>query len=116
MVRGNQQGNGGWQPVIRRHGGWRCGAKGRKIHGPRWSHKLFFNYGVVTDTFIPNKRRKLTRSRFGFVRYNCFVAADMAVQKANGLWCGDCALRVKMEEFGKYGDAKHRMVYVPQTS
>ncbi|KAL7220854.1 hypothetical protein ACSBR2_013694 [Camellia fascicularis] len=86
------------------------------IHGPRWSHKLFFNYGVVTDTFIPNKRRKLTRSRFGFVRYNWSVVADMAVQKANGLWCGDCALRVKMEEFGKYGDAKHKMVYVPQTS
>ncbi|KAL7193719.1 hypothetical protein ACSBR2_025357 [Camellia fascicularis] len=79
--------------------------------GARGLHKLFSNYGVVTDTFIPNKRRKMNRSCFGFLRYNCSVAADMAVQKANGLWCGDCALRVKMAEFGKDGNAKHKMTF-----
>ncbi|KAL7255122.1 hypothetical protein ACSBR1_009317 [Camellia fascicularis] len=76
-------------------------------------HKIFSNYGVVTDTFIPHKRRKLTRSCFGFVRYNCSVSAVMAVQKENGLWCGECALRVKMAEFRKDGDAKPRMVHAP---
>ncbi|KAL7220154.1 hypothetical protein ACSBR2_013088 [Camellia fascicularis] len=57
----------------------------------------------------------MTQSRFDFVRYNCSIAADMAVQKANGLWCGGYALRVKKAEFGKDGHAKHRMVHVPQS-
>ncbi|KAL7263541.1 hypothetical protein ACSBR1_001658 [Camellia fascicularis] len=64
-------------------------------------YSIFSNYGVVVDTFILNKRRKMTRSRFGFVRYNCFVTANMAIQKENGLWCDDKALKVKMEDFGK---------------
>ncbi|GMP94285.1 hypothetical protein CsSME_00043794 [Camellia sinensis var. sinensis] len=46
----------------------------------------------------------MTSSRFGFVRYRCHVAADMAFQKANGLWCDDKALRVKKADYSKeYG-------------
>ncbi|GMP50137.1 hypothetical protein CsSME_00016876 [Camellia sinensis var. sinensis] len=126
MERGAQHGYGGWQPVVRRHGGRGVWSRRKEvtIHsvfvdnipesmGSSGLHKLFSNYGVVTDTFIPHKRRKLTRSRFGFVRYNCDVSAAMAVQKANGLWCGDCALRVKMAEFGKDGRATPRMDHAP---
>lgn len=42
--------------------------------GTRELYNIFSNYGVVMDAFIPNKRRKMTQSRFGFVRYNCSVA------------------------------------------
>ncbi|KAL7190747.1 hypothetical protein ACSBR2_022930 [Camellia fascicularis] len=87
---------GGWKPVIRKHGG--AGSKHQRsksgIHTvfvdnllesmePKGLYTLFTNFGVVQDVFIPYKRRKMTRSRFGFVRYNCSIAACMAVQKAN---------------------------------
>ncbi|KAL7229196.1 hypothetical protein ACSBR2_007820 [Camellia fascicularis] len=55
----------------------------------------------VNDAFIPSKRRKATGSRFGFVRYDCKVAAEMAVLKADGLWCDNKALKVKKVEFKK---------------
>ncbi|KAL7177969.1 hypothetical protein ACSBR2_031181 [Camellia fascicularis] len=38
----------------------------------------------------------------------------MAVQKANGLWCDDRALKVKMAEFGKDYEPKHKSVQIPQ--
>ena len=111
---------GGWQPVVRRHGGrseWNNKSV-TNIHTifvdnlpesmvTRGLYNIFSNYGIVMDVFIPNKRRKMTRSRFGFVRYNCSVAADIAVQKAHGLWCDDRALKVKKTDFGKE--------YVPQS-
>ncbi|GMP36200.1 hypothetical protein CsSME_00008404 [Camellia sinensis var. sinensis] len=61
---------------------------------------LFSSYGVVKDVFIPNKRRKTTGSRFGFVRYDCSTAARVAVQKADGIWCVDKSLKVRLAEFG----------------
>ncbi|GMP24173.1 hypothetical protein CsSME_00001535 [Camellia sinensis var. sinensis] len=69
---------------------------------PNGLYELFKKFGVVRDVFIPNKTRKTTRSRFGFVKYDCSVAAKMAIQKANGVWCDDKALRVKFAEFAKY--------------
>ncbi|KAL7246672.1 hypothetical protein ACSBR2_001723 [Camellia fascicularis] len=126
---GKQHGNGyggGWQPVVRRHGGREVWSRREEatIHsvfvdnipetmGAKGLYSIFSNYGVVLDVFIPNKRRQMTRTRFGFVRYNCSVAADMAVQKANGLWCDDRALKVKMAEFGKEYDTKRRSIRGP---
>ncbi|KAL7166109.1 hypothetical protein ACSBR2_036896 [Camellia fascicularis] len=115
----SKQGNGGWQPVVRRHGGRGAGARGdghlreNNIHsvfvddipesmGVSGLEKIFSNYGVVLDVYIPNKRRRSTGSRFGFIRYDCPVAADMAVSKAHGLWCDDKALKVKMAEFKEH--------------
>ncbi|KAL7185221.1 hypothetical protein ACSBR2_027199 [Camellia fascicularis] len=82
----------GWRPVLRKHGdkGGRNSAPDNEIHtifvdnlpesmDPKGLYKVFTNYGIVKDVFIPNKRRKLTRSRFGFVRYACPVAGNMAV-------------------------------------
>ncbi|KAL7263119.1 hypothetical protein ACSBR1_001323 [Camellia fascicularis] len=113
--------DGGWQPVVRRHGGrgvWNSRTN-VSIHSvlvdnlpeamrAKGLYSIFSSYGVVVDTFIPNKRRKMTRSRFGFVRYNCSVTADMAIQKANGLWCDDKALKVKMADYGKEYGTKHK--------
>ncbi|KAL7204983.1 hypothetical protein ACSBR2_017996 [Camellia fascicularis] len=83
--------------------------------GARGLYNIFSNYGIVMDAFIPNKRRKMTRSHFGFVRYSCSVAADIAVQKAHGLWCDDRALRVKMADFGKESGPLPRSNQAPQT-
>ncbi|KAL7202234.1 hypothetical protein ACSBR1_033830 [Camellia fascicularis] len=69
-----------WRKTIH-HGD--SGSQAVEIYLKRWGAKglysIFVNYGVVMDVFIPNKRRKLTRSRFGFVRYNCSIAAAVAV-------------------------------------
>ncbi|KAL7161846.1 hypothetical protein ACSBR2_042340 [Camellia fascicularis] len=105
---------GGWRPVLYGRGRWKQGSVPAKpgiytifvdyiplSMNPKGLYELFKKFGVVRDVFIPNKTRKTTRSRFGFVRYNCSVAAEMAIQKANGVWCDDKALRVKFTEFAK---------------
>ncbi|KAL7172767.1 hypothetical protein ACSBR2_032274 [Camellia fascicularis] len=68
---------------------------------PKRLFSMFGKFGVVKDVFIPAKRRKGTGTRFGFVRYDCRVAADMAIQKADGLWCENKALRVKKADYQK---------------
>lgn len=48
---------------------------------------------------IPQKRSKVTGRRFGFVRYDCEVVADLAISKSNGLWMDDRKLFVKFACF-----------------
>ncbi|KAL7251601.1 hypothetical protein ACSBR1_013444 [Camellia fascicularis] len=104
----------GWNPVIRRKGPGRCPGDRRggglftisvdnipESMNPKGLFGLFFKFGVVKDVFIPMKRRKLIGSRFCFVQYDCPVAAEIAVQKADGLWCDDKAIKVKSAEFTK---------------
>lgn len=53
--------------------------------------KKFTDYGIVRDVFIPNKRGKISGRRFGFVRFDCPISADIAVVKRvafNGLLNG----------------------------
>ncbi|GMP31857.1 hypothetical protein CsSME_00005904 [Camellia sinensis var. sinensis] len=68
---------------------------------PKRLYTLFNKFGVVQDVFIPYKRRRTTSTRFGFVRFDCLVAATVAVQKANGLWMDDKAIEVKHANLGK---------------
>ncbi|KAL7205726.1 hypothetical protein ACSBR2_018618 [Camellia fascicularis] len=68
---------------------------------PKGLFKLFTKFGIVKDVFLPQKRRKATHKRFGFVRFDCSVAASIAVQKANGLWVDDKALVVKHAEYAR---------------
>ncbi|CAL5343197.1 unnamed protein product [Camellia sinensis] len=109
----------GWQPVFRRRGMIKAtrDSKGGKLFtvfvdnipdsmNPKSLFQLFAKFGIVKDVFIPKKRRKITGSRFGFVRYDCSVAAEMAVQRADGLWCDDKALRVKGAEFKRVDPGK----------
>ncbi|KAH7844730.1 hypothetical protein Vadar_031086 [Vaccinium darrowii] len=65
--------------------------------------KKFTNFGVVRDVFIPNKRRKNSRRRFGFVRFDCPVSADVAIEKANGSRFMDNTIFVKRAAFNKNG-------------
>ncbi|KAL7242712.1 hypothetical protein ACSBR1_015156 [Camellia fascicularis] len=79
--------------------------------GPKGLFNLFRKFGLVKDVFISGKRRKASRSKFGFVRYDCEVAAGIAIQKADGLWCDNKELRVKRAEFQKpqrSGQPEHR--------
>ncbi|XP_028068453.1 serine/arginine-rich splicing factor 2-like [Camellia sinensis] len=105
---------GGWNPVIRRRSVGNHSGQSREVvlitvfvdnipesMDPPGLFYLFRKFGLVKDVFIPGKRRKATNSRFGFVRYDCEVAARVAIQKADGLWCGNKALRVKCAEYQK---------------
>ncbi|GAB2299813.1 hypothetical protein Dimus_033866 [Dionaea muscipula] len=67
-----------------------------KSRSPR--RRFFSRFGVVKDTFIPRKRNKVAR-RFGFVRYDCSVAAGVAIQRTNSLWIQDKELKVKRANF-----------------
>ncbi|KAL7253946.1 hypothetical protein ACSBR1_008315 [Camellia fascicularis] len=77
---------------------------------PKGLFTMFSNFGVVKDVNIPEKRRKATRTRFGFVRYDCPIAAGIAIQKANGVWCGDRTLKVKKVDFGRDKEPTHSRV------
>ncbi|XP_028082061.1 cold-inducible RNA-binding protein-like [Camellia sinensis] len=67
---------------------------------PKGLSELFTKFGEVKDVFIENKRRKMTNTKFGFVRFDCSVAAKVAIQKDNGLWIDGKALEVKDAEYG----------------
>ncbi|KAL7243042.1 hypothetical protein ACSBR1_015451 [Camellia fascicularis] len=55
--------------------------------------KLFSKFGIIQDVFIPFKRRIVLNSRFDFVRFDYHVAADVTIQKANGLLVDDKFIR-----------------------
>ncbi|KAL7199668.1 hypothetical protein ACSBR2_021877 [Camellia fascicularis] len=114
--------DGGWIPVVRQRG-----RQGRQRNegcanvftifvdnipnsvNPKGLHNLFAKFGVVRDVFIPNKRRRITNTRFGFVRFDCKVAASVAVQKGTGLWMDDKAIVVKHAAFGKETRGEKRL-------
>ncbi|KAL7238549.1 hypothetical protein ACSBR2_004608 [Camellia fascicularis] len=109
--------DGGWIPVVKRRGRHtnQVGLKEGRREGmytlfvdnlpesmdPRSMYALFLKFGVVKDVFIPQKRWKATNTRFGFVRFNCPVAASVAEQKANEIWVDDKALIVHSAVYGK---------------
>ncbi|KAL7235272.1 hypothetical protein ACSBR1_018715 [Camellia fascicularis] len=109
--------DGSWIPVVKQRGRHtnQVGLKEGRREGmytlfvdnlpesmdPRSMYALFLKFGVVKDVFIPQKRRKATNTRFGFVRFNCPVAASVAEQKANGIWVDDKALIVHSAVYGK---------------
>ncbi|XP_028051730.1 serine/arginine-rich splicing factor 8-like [Camellia sinensis] len=117
---------GGWSPVLRRRRVRRVGnqsSRSKNVDGlftifvdeitdsmdPKRLFTLFSKFGIVKDVFIPAKRRQVTSSWFEFVRYDCKVAADMSVQKVDGIWCDNKALKVKNAEYRK-GDQKQPTV------
>ncbi|CAL5417713.1 unnamed protein product [Camellia sinensis] len=112
----NRGRDGGWIPVVRqRNGGGAQNKEAQHGHGlitvfvdnirstmdAKALYKLFIKFGIVKDTYIPFKRRKVTNSRFGFVRYNCSVAASVAIQKGNGLLVDDSMLEVKLAAYDR---------------
>ncbi|KAL7205926.1 hypothetical protein ACSBR2_018776 [Camellia fascicularis] len=107
---------GGWKLVFQR----RQGRKGplARLHtifvdeipesmNPKGLFTMFSNFGVVKDVYIPEKRRKTTRTRFGFVRYDCPITVGITTQQANGVWCGDRMLKVKKANFERDKEPTH---------
>ncbi|KAL7243399.1 hypothetical protein ACSBR1_015738 [Camellia fascicularis] len=103
-----QGGNKGWIPVVRQRK--RGGAQGKEVNYGLFTifvdnlpkamdvkslFKLFTKFGIVKDVCIPFKTRKVTNLRFGFVRFDCHVTTDIAIQKANGLLVDNMMLEVK---------------------
>ncbi|KAL7246162.1 hypothetical protein ACSBR2_001322 [Camellia fascicularis] len=110
MEKGRQ---GGWIPVLNRRGrqgGWRKESNARLFTifvdaipssmDSKMVYDIFRKFGVVKDVYIPQKRRKVRNTRFAFVRYDCEVATEIAVQKANGIWVEDTQLEVKHADYG----------------
>ncbi|KAL7251295.1 hypothetical protein ACSBR1_013182 [Camellia fascicularis] len=85
----------GWIPVFRQ--------KQRRSTGNTSIHTLFVDNLPKpmdpNDGFIPLKRRKTARSRFGFIHYDSHIAAKVAIQKANVVWCDNRSLVVKSTAF-----------------
>lgn len=65
-----------------------------------WLHNIFSWSGVVKDSFIPNKRRSSSNSRFRFIMYETIREARAAVRATNGALCLHSKLFVKLAEFG----------------
>ncbi|CAL5382682.1 unnamed protein product [Camellia sinensis] len=106
---------GGWIPVVKQRRGKGTWSKEPRTElfsmfvdnlpssmDPKTLFKLFTKFGIVKDVFIPQKRRKFTNTKFGFVRFDCSVAARVAVSKANGLWIEDREIQVKMAEYDRF--------------
>ena len=105
---------GGWIPVLNQRGskgGWRKEANARlftifvddlpRSMNLKMLGEIFRKFGVVKDGYIPLKRWRVRNTRFVFVRYDCEVAVELAVQKANGIWVEDKQLVVKHADYGK---------------
>ncbi|KAH7850164.1 hypothetical protein Vadar_028690 [Vaccinium darrowii] len=75
-----------------------------------WFKKFFSQYGVVKDAYIPCKRSKVTNRRFGFVRFDCAISAEVAISKANGFWIEDRMLYVNMATFKAQRKNPNRIV------
>ncbi|KAL7218407.1 hypothetical protein ACSBR2_011636 [Camellia fascicularis] len=69
--------------------------------GPKSLYIMLNKFGAVKDVFIPTKTRIVTGTRFDFIRFDCLVAKNLVVQKANGLWVEDKELKVKNAVFTK---------------
>ncbi|CAL5431591.1 unnamed protein product [Camellia sinensis] len=112
---------GGRQPVFYRGraAGHRRSGPGLKLFSifvdnlpydmdPKDMFIMFSKFGVVKHVFISFKRSKVG-TRFRFVCYECVVAAKMAIQKANRVWCGNKQLQVKFADYDN-GKRYHRTV------
>lgn len=66
-----------------------------------WLARLFSRYGVVRDAFIPNKRSKISGSKFGFIRFSNRGDVHRAMDKLNGIWVDDKRMHVKEASFNQ---------------
>ncbi|KAL6991095.1 La-related protein 7 [Sarracenia purpurea var. burkii] len=60
-----------------------------------WLKQLFAPCGNITEVFIPLKRRLVSKSKYGFMRFRDEEAVKKAINMYNGVWCGNKKLSVK---------------------
>ncbi|KAF7150116.1 hypothetical protein RHSIM_Rhsim02G0133000 [Rhododendron simsii] len=49
-------------------------------------YNLISRFGRIRDCYIPNKKSRITRQSFGFVRYESSRDAFQAAESTNGTW------------------------------
>ncbi|KAH7861656.1 hypothetical protein Vadar_029023 [Vaccinium darrowii] len=64
-----------------------------------WLGQIFSKYGHILDVFIPKKKSKGFKSKFGFVRYGSIAEAKVAITEINGIIIRDMKMFVKMATF-----------------
>ena len=65
---------------------------------PKGLFTLFNKFRVIKDVFIPMRRRKSDNVKIQVCSVNCSIAASIAIQKADGIWCDDKRLKLKYAE------------------
>ncbi|PSS08274.1 Endonuclease [Actinidia chinensis var. chinensis] len=103
---------GGWTPVINKHFRKKMNISGNvevitlfidNLPNPvdkNWLMKTFSKFGKIRDVFIPLKRN-ISGNRFGFVRFECPIAANRAIRTLNGTWSYDKQLGVKIAGYSR---------------
>ena len=78
-----------------------------------WLWKAFSNCGMVVDSFIPRKRRQVSNSKHGFVRFKFYSDALKAVRNYNGIWWLEKRIVVKKANFFSSGRKVWRRKFQP---
>ncbi|GFY85619.1 hypothetical protein Acr_04g0003570 [Actinidia rufa] len=105
------RGRGGWTPVINKHARKKMNISGdeevitlfNNLPNPvdkNWLMKTFSKFGKIRDVFIPLKRN-ISGNRFGFLRFECPIAANRAIRTLNGTWSYDKQLGVKIAGYSR---------------
>ncbi|KAK9286667.1 hypothetical protein L1049_015068 [Liquidambar formosana] len=77
---------------------------------------IFSWYGKVWDSFIPNKKRKGSNSKFGFIRFESIEEARTAIFRLNGVAFRHLKLIVKLANFGWDSLIKNSSTYERECS
>ncbi|KAL6992821.1 hypothetical protein U1Q18_010937 [Sarracenia purpurea var. burkii] len=67
---------------------------------------MFQQCGYILEVFIPQKRRKNTNTRFGFIKFLKESAVEHAISNLNGTWCHDKEICVKRAHFDRSHDRR----------
>ncbi|KAL9686457.1 hypothetical protein QQ045_031432 [Rhodiola kirilowii] len=65
-----------------------------------WLRDLFNKDGLAVDVFIPARGRRVSNSRFGFVRFKTLGEANAAARRWDGASVGKEILMVKLADVG----------------
>ncbi|KAK9273259.1 hypothetical protein L1049_018066 [Liquidambar formosana] len=65
----------------------------------QWLRNIFKWYEDIADVFLPWRKRKGSSCWYGFVRFFLEKDANLAILKANGVWCCNRRIFVKRAAF-----------------
>ncbi|KAL6995798.1 hypothetical protein U1Q18_005934 [Sarracenia purpurea var. burkii] len=67
----------------------------------RWLGQLFAQCGTIRGVYIPSKKRVVSKSKFGFLRFKEGIAVEKAIRMFHEIWCMNNRLVVKHEKVSK---------------
>ncbi|KAL6989280.1 Serine arginine-rich splicing factor 2 [Sarracenia purpurea var. burkii] len=80
----------------------------------RWLGQLFAQCGTILDVYIPQKRRLVSNSKFGFVRFKEVSTVEKAISMYHGIWCVNKRLIVKHAKVSKWSGRKRELGPFPK--